>query len=46
MSARATTSIPTQLRVDTMRGPRFAAIALLLTLIALFGAAEIGRAHV
>jgi adhesin transport system membrane fusion protein len=38
MSARATTSIPTQLRVDTMRGPRFAAIALLLTLVALFGA--------
>ncbi len=38
MSARATTSIPTQLRVDTMRGPRFAAIALLLTLVGLFGA--------
>ena len=31
MSARATTMTPTQLRVDSMRGPRAAAIVMLLT---------------
>ncbi len=41
MSARATTTIPTQLRVDTMRGPRFAAVAMLLALVALLGAAVV-----
>ncbi len=37
--ARATTTTPTALRVDTMRGPRMAAIATLLTLVALTAAA-------
>ncbi len=35
MSTRATTASPTALRVDTMRGPHAAAIATLLTLVAL-----------
>lgn len=38
MSARATTMTPTQLRVDSMRGPRVAAIVMLLSMVALFGA--------
>ena len=38
-SARATTMTPTALRVDTMRGPRAAAVATLLTLVALIAAA-------
>ena len=38
-SARATTMTPTALRVDTMRGPRAAAVATLLTLVALIVAA-------
>ncbi len=38
MSARATTMTPTQLRVDSMRGPRVAAIIMLLSMVALFGA--------
>ncbi len=38
MSARATTMTPTQLRVDSMRGPRLAAVLLLMSLVGLFGA--------
>lgn len=38
MSARATTMTPTQLRVDSMRGPRVASIVMLLSMIGLFGA--------
>jgi adhesin transport system membrane fusion protein len=38
MSARATTMTPTQLRVDSMRGPRVASIIMLLSMVALFGA--------
>lgn len=38
MSARATTMTPTQLRVDSMRGPRLASIVMLLSMIGLFGA--------
>ncbi|MGQ0674770.1 MAG: hypothetical protein ACT4N4_01565, partial [Rhodospirillales bacterium] len=38
-SARPTTPEPTALRVDTMRGPRAAAVATLLTLVALLAAA-------
>lgn len=38
-TARATTMSPTALHVDTMRGPRTAAVATLLTLVALVAAA-------
>lgn len=37
MSSRATTLQPTALRVDMMRGPRIAAVATLVTLVALIG---------
>src|SRR5215470_8328994 len=39
MNAHATTLYPTELRVDSMRGPRIAAIVMILTMIALLMAA-------